>query len=96
MLFSNGLQLYIACACSHFIFDIECILSKVLCSPGSDNLDDEDAELFKLTNPDDITIPSSYKGPHIRMPLSMNQVESLIDHLKRKQVNIAIARLLNC
>ncbi len=58
--------------------------------PGLENLDEEDAELFKLTNPKDVKVPNNYKGPQLKFPLSMNQVESLIDAFKRKQVNVIL------
>ena len=55
--------------------------------PGLENLEEEDAELLKLTDPKDIHVPLSYRGPHIKFPLSMNQVECLIDAFKKKQVS---------
>ncbi len=66
-----------------------------VCFPfaGLENIDEEDAELFKLTNPKDVKVPNNYKGPQLKFPLSMNQVESLIDAFKRKQVGLILFNL---
>ena len=49
-------------------------------------MEEEDEELYKLTNPEELLVSSTYKGPHLRFPLTMNQVEQLIDAFKKKQV----------
>ena len=54
---------------------------------GMENIAAEDAELWELTNPDELHVPHSYKGPTLSLPLNMNQIESLIEAFKKKQVN---------
>lgn len=51
------------------------------------DVEEEDEQLYLLTNPEDLVVSSSYKGPRLHFPLTMNQVEQLIDAFKKKQVN---------
>ncbi|CAD5120228.1 DgyrCDS8798 [Dimorphilus gyrociliatus] len=52
-------------------------------SPKPSN--DDDAALVDETNPEDINVPQSYRGPRLSVPLNLNQVHSLINAFKKKQ-----------
>ena len=47
----------------------------------------EDIELVNITGPDTVFVESSYKGPHIRLPINKEQFESLILAFQRGEVN---------
>lgn len=41
--------------------------------------------LWRNTNPDEITVEESYRGPHLRLPLTTNQVDALIQGFKDRR-----------
>lgn len=53
---------------------------------GMENLEEEDEELYRLTDPSQLHVPQSYKGPQLSFPLTKNQLESLIEAFRKKQV----------
>lgn len=42
-------------------------------------------ELLRNTNPEDIPVEEGYRGPHLRIPLTTNQVDSLIQGFKDRR-----------
>lgn len=42
-------------------------------------------ELLRNTNPEDIPVEEGYRGPHLRLPLTTNQVDSLIQGFKDRR-----------
>ena len=50
-------------------------------------LEKEDSDLMKLTNPADIKVLGSYRGPHLKFPITSAQIETLIAAFKKKQVS---------
>ena len=52
----------------------------------SDDLESEDIELMKVTDPEDVTVENSYKGPHLTFPITQSQVQKLVQAFKSKQV----------
>lgn len=46
----------------------------------------EDTELRKNTNPEDINVEDSYTGPRLSLPLKTEDVTKLIDHFKEKRL----------
>ena len=53
---------------------------------GQPSLDEEDIEIWRQSDPTAVEVPSTYTGPHIKFPLTSNQVEALITAFKMKQV----------
>lgn len=51
--------------------------------------DEEEEELRSLTDPGHVTVGSTYNGPRINFPMTVNQVQSLIEAFKRQQVIIS-------
>lgn len=47
-------------------------------------IEEENRELWKETNPNAISIEPTYQGPHIRLPLTAEQVTSLIDSFRKR------------
>ncbi|XP_077867569.1 serine/threonine-protein phosphatase with EF-hands pef-1-like [Saccoglossus kowalevskii] len=52
----------------------------------SQNQQEEDAELEKLTDFSNISIEESYSGPHIKFPLTLSTVKKMIEAFKTGQV----------
>ncbi|KAK2147235.1 hypothetical protein LSH36_562g00042 [Paralvinella palmiformis] len=50
------------------------------------NGEDEDANLYKHTDPQTIVVPMTYKGPRLDYPLKLDHVQCLIDAFKGRQV----------
>ncbi|KAH8024821.1 hypothetical protein HPB51_001235 [Rhipicephalus microplus] len=42
-------------------------------------------ELWRNTNPDEVVIEEAYRGPHLRLPLTTNQVDALIQGFKDRR-----------
>lgn len=53
----------------------------------SDEMEAEDKELMNSTDPDSISVSSSYKGPHVTFPITQNSVFALLQAFKTKQVS---------
>lgn len=49
-------------------------------------LEAEDANIYRLSNPDAITVEPMYSGPHITFPMTYSQLQSLIQAIKSKKV----------
>ncbi|XP_070197624.1 serine/threonine-protein phosphatase with EF-hands 1-like [Littorina saxatilis] len=52
----------------------------------SDELENEDKMLLEETDPEDITVEASYKGPHLTFPITRSQVQNLVQAFKSKQL----------
>ncbi|KAK7486992.1 hypothetical protein BaRGS_00021808, partial [Batillaria attramentaria] len=52
----------------------------------SDELESEDKVLLQETDPEGITVESSYKGPHLSFPITRTQVQALVQAFKTKQM----------
>jgi hypothetical protein len=46
----------------------------------------EEVELIKVTAPETVTVETSYKGPHIELPINKKVFESLILAFQRGEV----------
>ena len=46
----------------------------------------EDINMYKIANPESVTIDPSYSGPHLVFPLTHAQLQNLIQAFKSKQV----------
>lgn len=51
-----------------------------------DEDEDEEQKLYKFTDPENIRVPATYTGPHIKFPLTVTQLQNLIACFKKKQV----------
>ncbi|CAG2250572.1 PPEF [Mytilus edulis] len=60
-------------------------VSKRPVSMDSLTLEAEDANIYRLSNPDAITVEPMYSGPHITFPMTYSQLQSLIQAIKSKK-----------
>ena len=58
-----------------------------------DTTTEEEERLCRMTNPNEITIEASYKGPRLSFPLTLTHVKTLIKAFKMKQVGSQYTRL---
>ena len=54
----------------------------------------EDMYIYHLTDPSEIKVSHSYKGPHLKFPLDQDQIQNMIDAFKKKQVWEALLLML--
>lgn len=62
------------------------VVAKVLRRTSSLSNTDEEMELLKATLPDTISVDSSYKGPHLQIPITKNHFESLLLSFQRGEM----------
>ncbi len=55
----------------------------------------EEVEFIKATAPEAISIESSYKGPHIELPINKMHFESLILAFQRGEVKASLIEIFN-
>ena len=51
-------------------------------------------ETSDLAHPDDFPVESSYKGPHVQLPLTQETISNLTEFFKKKKVNKIVCIIL--